>query len=112
MLSQAAPYPSFGYIAWTPDGDDYLPFSEIDANGVPTLQSGTLGVGRFDFDSSSISDIAIIYVAIFPGMVDMAAGSDQLEQLSNVAVIQCALFNVSYYISFSFVNGAQTVNIT
>ena len=103
--------PSYGYIAWTPTSDSaYLPFMK--ANGVYTLQPGTLGAGRFDPDSSNISDVATIYVATFPGMTDELTDTRCDEQFSNAAVIQCALFNVSYHASFNFVNGAQTVNIT
>jgi hypothetical protein len=104
---------SYGYIAWTPDDNGNLPF--IVDNGTYTLRSGTLGSGGFQSGSRTIDDVATIYIATFPGMVneDSTVLCNNIdEQLSNAAVIQCALFNTSYHAAFTFVNGAQTVNIT
>ena len=100
--------PSYGYIAWTPTNDSaFLPFTKV--NGVYTLRPGTLGAGRFDSDSGNVSDVvsdvAMIYIATFPEL------TNTYEGLSNGTVVQCALFNVSYYTSFNFVNGVQIVNI-
>jgi hypothetical protein len=104
---------SYGYIAWAPDETGDVPFAG--ENGTYTLRSGTLGSGNFQSGPISVSDVATIYIATFPGMMNQNVDygcTDIDDQLSNAAVVQCALFNTSYHVAFSFVNGAQTVDIT
>jgi len=109
---------SYGYISWTPgfDDDGSEPFVQT-GNGTYSLRSETLGAGNFS--STSINDIATIYIASLPNMVDEVTSSgcsgsinNISFQLQNISVVQCALFNSSYHATFEFVDGTQSINIT
>ncbi|RFU27250.1 hypothetical protein B7463_g9088, partial [Scytalidium lignicola] len=108
---------SYGYISWTPDDAGAVPFVQgtgLD-NGTFTLRTATLGSGNFSSDNEQISDVASIYIATLPGMVNEHTTfecTNITSQLANATIIQCALFNTSYHASFEYVNGFQTVNVT
>lgn len=102
---------AYGYISWTPDGTDYLPFIQQADNESLTLRTATLGSGAFSH--LDIPDAASLYVATLPGM-EGVWGNDKCDvnsQLINATVVQCALFNTSYQASFEFTNGLQVISV-
>lgn len=106
------PYPlPYGYIGWTPDIDNFgdnLPF-----DGKSTLRSESLGYGSFGSGSNYVANTATIYLAAFMGTSPTGNFNlDPSTSLSNYTIVQCGLFNTSYHASFSFIDGAQTINIT
>ena len=108
----------YGYIGWTPDRESEgeseganLPF--VIDNGNFTLRSDTLGYGSFGSGSTYIENTATLYLAAFMGTSPSGTfTTNPSTSLSNSTIVQCALFNTSYHASFSFVNGAQSINVT
>lgn len=106
----------YGYVSWTPgvappsaNTDDPpviqpLPFIySNDTNYI--FQAGSLGP-LDDFDQLGP---ATLYIATNPNMGSLysATGSNHPD----ASVIQCRLYNTSYDVSFSVVNGQQTIDV-
>lgn len=112
---------SFGYIAWVPFLGP-LPFSIVPINdtsnkyGLYTLQDATHAtLGPFSNTSQLSSIPATLYIATFPNMTNEAEadyGTTNCRNGDDATILKCELYNSSYHVSFSFVNGVQTINIT
>ncbi|KAH8816636.1 hypothetical protein F5884DRAFT_663758 [Xylogone sp. PMI_703] len=109
---------SYGYISWTPDPTTgSLPFIQgtgLD-NDTFTPRTATLGSGNFTSGNDHLSDVASIFIATLPGMVNerLTEGCTNVSlQLANATILQCGLFNASYHASFNYINGIQTIDIS
>ena len=117
---------AYGYIAWTPsyskDPDEAielntLPFILSQNNTSYKFQSGSLG--PLIHSTGRAPTIATLYTATFANMAVVSDLSGKpclqgnpLNELPNITLTQCELYNTSYHVSFSFINGEQTTNIT
>jgi hypothetical protein len=117
---------SFGYIAWTPtytsSGDanelSILPFVLSQNSTSYALQNAPLG--PFPVGSEDAPLPATFYAALFPNMTDenqeiggcISCQPCHENPLPDITVIQCELYNSSYYAFFSFIDGEQNINIT
>jgi hypothetical protein len=123
---------SFGYIAWTPsyvlppsnqEGEDYvlstLPFLLSQNKTSYSLNGGSLGPLP-EFVNGSTSVPATFYAGTFYNMTNQDGYDGEPCSTSqfnnnpppNITVLQCMLYNSSYHVNFSYVDGAQTINIT
>jgi hypothetical protein len=100
---------SFGYISWTPDSSGSVPFYNDSSNSSYILRSSTL--------STSAPGQLKTYLATFPNMKDMIMtggcyDNAMQEMLGDAAIISCGLYNTTYEVSFSYINGRQNISIT
>lgn len=122
-INQSECLESLGYLAWTPSNDSYhLPMDGPDGESWFANQT----VGPLPSEGSSIEHPSVrtpltLYVAIFPGMksfVQRYAGGQEKcgttgvsDQMTNLSILSCELYNASYRTEFTFVNGAQSVTV-
>lgn len=120
---------SFGYISWVPTADvetlaiNLLPFPDIiSVNDTYEPPSDTLGPMAAASPTTSANALAL-YLAALPGMSDSASAGlcaynngtytqYALSQLANMTLTQCTMYNTSYIANFTYINGAQNVNLT
>jgi hypothetical protein len=100
---------SFGYISWTPDDSGSVPFSNDSSNSSYILRSSTL--------STLAAGQLKTYLAMFPNMTDMihtrGCEDNELEEfLGDATVISCGLYNTTYEVLFSYLDGRQNISVT
>ncbi|OBT77267.1 hypothetical protein VF21_04048 [Pseudogymnoascus sp. 05NY08] len=118
-VSARACQDSYGYLSWAPQlsSDGYtldlttngsLPFTSND-NATYVLRPGALGPKLIDAPLS-------LYVATIPSMIPYDLSNsyscDQvIPTLQSTAILKCDLYNASYVTNFTYLSGAQNVDI-
>jgi hypothetical protein len=100
---------SFGYISWTPDSSGSVPFYNDSSNSSYILRSSTL--------STLAPGQLRTYLATFPNMTDMILtygcyNNVMEEMLGDATIVSCGLYNTTYEVSFSYINGRQNISVT
>lgn len=110
VMKEAECFTSYGYVAWTPDTDGSLPFVK-ENNGTYSQRSGSIGPTLGDNPMS-------IFLAAFPRMFNEMPGETTVDcnnsqaYLVDATIIQCLLYNASYFANFTYSDGAQNVGIS
>ncbi|KAL6818828.1 hypothetical protein GGI42DRAFT_310779 [Trichoderma sp. SZMC 28013] len=117
---------SFGYISWVPTADidtgviSPLPFPHLSLNSTTYKPpSRTLGPMAYSADEA-----LTLYVAALPGMTrgDLLACANtdigsvsfpqsSLDQIANMTITRCSMYNTSYIANFTYINGIQSVEV-
>ena len=120
---------NFRYISWvttvdsgTADTLNQLPFPNItSSNDTYAPPSDTLGP-KTDANATATNALSL-YIAALPGgndtyfvqkcgLQDGTWAQPALDLLANMAVAKCTLHNISYTTNFTYINGAQSINVT
>jgi hypothetical protein len=124
-------YNSYGYISWVQSSDGYGPFTKLPGLNT-TLQQAELGFGipaavyiagipaffAHDVDMGShtlTSACAMTYS--YEGWTNITGSTDTVPSpeaayFSDATLMKCELHNTSYHAEFSYVDGAQRINVT